>query len=364
MTAAPGYGHGGEVYAVARRLRTTPDKLLDFSSNANIFAYALTEELARTTPYPFLHYPDSQAEELAEAVAAHEGVSPDRVLPGNGGAELIWLALRALDPRKILFIGPVFSEYVNACLAYDIPFDILAPSPDNDFHCSTDDLSALWESDADLVVLCTPNNPAGAFYDMARLLHMLRAPRVLIDSSYREFLHGTDDYESSSLHAYCAAARPGVSVLSLHSFTKFFCCPGIRLGYLLGERTQIARIAALRPSWTVSPFAQVMGRLFLDNLDVYRETLAPLRLAVAYMGRELRRLACVNPDRVFEGPGFLCCGLKPRFNAAAVCKTLLNQRMLARDCDTIPGMPAGFIRVQARPEPDADRLLAALDGIM
>ena len=363
MAPLSGYSHGGEVYSLARRLHTTPDKLLDFSSNANIFAYPLTEELTRATPYPFLHYPDTKAEELAEDIAAHEGVSPDRVLPGNGGAELIWLALRVLDPRKVLFIGPLFSEYASACNALSIPFDIMTPSPDNDFNCSTNDLSALWESDADLVILCTPNNPAGVTYDMSRLLHMLRAPRVLIDCSYREFLHGTDDYEPNSIHAYGTYARPGVSVLTLHSFTKFFCCPGIRLGYLMGDRNLLTRMAALRPSWTVSPFAQIMGRLFLANLEAYRETLPALRQALAHMGRELRRLPCVNPDRVFEGPGFVCCGLSSRFNAAAVCKTLLNQRMVTRNCDSIPGMPAGFIRMQARPESDASRLLACLDSV-
>ena len=363
MTSPPGYDHGGDVYATARRLRTTPDKLLDFSGNANIFACSLTEALVRATPYPFPHYPDSRAEELAEAIAAHEGLPPDRLLPGNGATELIWLALRALDPRKVLFIGPVFSEYVTACQTFSIPFDILTPSADNAFDCYPEDLNALWESDADLVVLCTPNNPTGAIYDMSRLLYMLRAPRVLIDNSHREFLHGTDDYASNSPHAYSAFARPGVSVLTLHSFSKFFCCPGIRLGYLTGDRNLLARIAALRPSWTISPFAQIMGGLFLGHIEAYRETLPPLNQAVAHMGRELRRLPCVDPDKVFEGPTFLCCGLSPRFRPAAVCKTLLNQRMLARNCDAIPGMPEGFIRLQARPEPDAARLLAILETL-
>jgi threonine-phosphate decarboxylase len=348
---------------VARRLRTTPDKLLAFSSNANIFAYSLTEALTRATPYPFLHYPDSRAEELAEAIAAHEGLAPDRILPGNGGAELIWLTLRALDPRKALFIGPVFSEYVSACLAFDIPFDIISPAMENDFTCSTDDMSALWDSDADLVVISTPNNPTGTIHDMLRLLHMLRAPRVIIDSSYREFLHGSDDYENNSPHAYEASARPGVSLFTLHSFTAFFCCPGIRLGYLTGERNQLDRIAALRPSWTISPFAQIMGGLFLEHIDEYRETLPALRQAVAHTGRELRRLARITPDRVFEGPGFLCCGLKPGIAPAAVCNTLLKRRMLVRNCDTIPGMPEGFIRLQARPEADMDRLLAVMEAL-
>jgi threonine-phosphate decarboxylase len=364
MTSFSGRDHGGEVYALARRMRTTPDKLLDFSSNANVFALSLTESLVRGTPYPFLHYPDTGAEELKESLAAHEGVEPERILPGNGGAELIWLALRFLSPRKALFLGPVFSEYIAACRVLDIPHEILTPPAENFFNCTADNLRILWETDADLVVLCTPNNPAAVTYEnILSLLRLLRAPRVLIDNSYREFLYGTDDYPANHLRTYLASARPGVSLFTLHSYTNFFCCPGIRLGYLLGDRAQIARMAALRPSWTVSPFAQVLGRTFLAHIDSYRETLPALQKAVIHMGRELRRLACMDPDRVFEGPGFLCCGLSPRLSAAGVYEALLKRRIVVRNCDTIPGMPPGYIRVQARPEEDSARLLQALDTL-
>jgi threonine-phosphate decarboxylase len=69
----------------------------------------------------------------------------------------------------------------------------------------------------------------------------------------------------------------------------------------------------------------------------------------------------MDPERIFEGPGFLCCGLALRHNAPGVCKALLlNRRLIVRNCDTIPGMPPGYIRVQARPEEDAASLLSAL----
>lgn len=356
--------HGGEVYALARRLRTSPDKFLDFSSNANVFAEPLTARLIKQTPYPFIHYPDSNAGDLIDAIAAHEQTEPDRILAGNGAAELIWLTLQALAPRKVLFLGPVFSEYVKACHAHDIPYGILTPPADRDFTPGPADMQALWESDADLVILCTPNNPAAVTYpNIHNILSMVRAPRVLIDNSYREFLYGTDDYYANHLRAYQGTARPGVSLFTLHSFTKFFCCPGIRLGYLMGDRTQIGRIAALRPSWTVSPFAQVMGGRFLEHVDAYRETILPLFAAVAHMGREIRRLGCMNPDLVFEGPGFLCCGLASRFSSGKVARALLKRRYIVRDCDGIPGMPPGYIRIQARPDPDAARLLDALETI-
>lgn len=364
MAPCTEYSHGGEVYALARRMRTTPDKFLDFSCNANMFAYALTERLVRAFPYPFVHYPDTQAGDLVEAIAEHESVEPERILPGNGGTELIWLAMQALAPRKVLFIGPIFSEYVSACHAYETAYEIITPPAENDFACTVENLETVWETDADLVVLCTPNNPAAVTYDNIRsVLHVLRAPRLLIDNSYREFLYGAGAYEANCLRAYQSLARPGVSLFTLHSFTKFFCCPGIRLGYLMGDRTQIARVASLRPSWTISPFAQHMGRLFLEHIDAYRETLPALFRAVSAMGREMRRLPCINPERVFEGPGFLCCGLASRYNASGVCKALLNRRLIVRNCDTIPGMPAGYIRIQARPEADAAALLSALETV-
>ena len=356
--------HGGEVYSLAKALGVQPDMLLDFSSNANIFAHDLTEALVRSTPYPFLHYPDTQSTSLVRAIAEHEQVEPDRILAGNGAAELIWLVMQGFAPRLVLFVGPVFSEHITACEALSIPYEILTPSPARDFDLSSEDLARLWESSADLVVLCTPNNPAGITYpNMRAVFQVLRAPRVLIDNSYREFLYPTEEYNENHLNAYSAAARPGVAVFTLHSFTKFFCCPGIRLGYLMGDRNHLARLISRRPSWTISPFAQVMGQEFLRSIEDYRERLEPLHAAQTEMGRELRRLDCLDPDRVFDGPGFFCCGLTSGRTAQGVFSALLKQHIVVRGCDNIPGMPPGYIRVQARPAEDTERLLRALDRL-
>ena len=353
--------HGGDVYALARGMGGGPDMLLDFSSNANLFALPLTRKLTEETPYPFEHYPDSGAAELVDAIARFERIEPERVLPGNGASELIWLAVQALAPRKALCIGPIFSEFVKAFRVFGIPYEVLTPPVDNKFTCTTEDLGKVWNTDADLVVLCTPNNPAGVTYDnILGLLDMLRAPRVIIDNSYKEFLHGTPDYEINSLHSYQRHLRPGVNLFTLHSFTKFFCCPGIRLGYLLGDRVQLGRMLRLRPSWTISTYAQNMGKIFLDSVEEYRETLSPLREAVKTLGSGLRGLSCMQAERIFEGPGFLCCGLAQGRNAKKIYDSLLKQHMVIRNCDTIPGMPQGFIRVRARTGEENGRLLSAL----
>ena len=364
MNFHPGHRHGGEVYATARRLGVPPEMLTDFSSNANVFALDLTESLVKATPYPFLHYPDTWASSLVQAIAAYEQMEPDRIMAGNGSSELIWLIMQGFAPQKVLFVGPAFSEHIAACEALSIPYEILTPPAENAFDFTPEDLARLYDTTADLVILCTPNNPAGVTYsNMRAVLQMLRAPRVLIDNSYREFLYGTDEYTENRLQAYMAAARPGVAIFTLHSFTKFFCCPGIRLGYLMGERNHLARLTAKRPAWTISPFAQNMGLAFLRTMDDYRERLAPLYAAQTEMGLELRRLDCFNPDFIFDGPGFFCCGLRTGRNAQGVFSALLKQHLLVRNCDSIPGMPPGFIRIQVRPASDSQRLLRALERL-
>lgn len=127
--------HGGDVYALARRLRKDVSSFIDFSSNTHVFASRLTEELFRTTPYPFAHYPDTESALLREALAAHEACSPANILPGNGSSELIWLALQALSPRKILFIGPMFSEYVRCAMLLGIEHDTVTPADIQEFIC-------------------------------------------------------------------------------------------------------------------------------------------------------------------------------------------------------------------------------------
>ncbi len=353
--------HGGEIYAFARSSGTDPARILDYSSNPNIFARDLTAELVARTPYPFEHYPDSSCADLREALARHENMPPAGILPGNGAAELIRVFLHTVAPRRVILLGPVFSEYVAACRALGIPYDIVAPKAENDFEPSAQDMRALGESGADLAILCCPNNPGAATYvDLPAILHGIGAPRILLDCSYREFLYGSPAYAASTHAGLTNVLRPGASLLTLHSFTKFFCCPGIRLGYIMGDHRLLERMDALRAPWTVDPFSQLMGRLFLEHIEDYRATLPALADAIAHLGRELRLSGLFDPDRVLEGPGFVTARLLPPLRVEAVYLALQKRRILVRCCDPIPGMPPGFLRIQARPEADTILLLAKL----
>jgi threonine-phosphate decarboxylase len=363
--------HGGELSRAAASFGIKAENLTDFSGNANVFAAEITRRLCRGAPYPFINYPASDCGGLCAAIAAHEAVQPENVLCGNGAAELIWLTLRVLAPQSVLFLGPVFSEWIRACNALGIGCQIITPPAEVEFACTGEILNRLWESRAELAVLCSPNNPGGITYDnLGNILAVLRTPRVLVDLSYREFLHGKPEYAWHSWPALHSARGRGAEIYSLHSFTKFFCCPGIRLGYLVGEGRSIAGLAAQTPAWSVGTFAQNMGLAFLEHLDEYRNSLKELVPARYDLGANLWRMELFDQEFLLEGPNFFCCGLRRaeresgrKGRAGKLQNELLRQGVLVRDCDNIPGMPPGFVRIQVRGRDDNEKLLHALRKI-
>lgn len=359
--------HGGDRHAAAARLGLDPDALLDLSTNTFSATADLTGSILAAEPYPYTEYPDPQVTALRAAVAAHEGVDPAQVLPGNGAAELIWLTLAALRPPRVLMLGPMFSEYARACDALGIAYTVLTPSTP-DFSPTPADLRAITGffgpgggHGQGMAIVCLPNNPAGLCYpDMPAVLAALAGCTVLVDLSYREFLYGEATYAQTAFTRLVACSPTPESVLGLHSLTKFFCCPGLRLGYLLAGPGVIARVRGHQPPWMVSAFAERAGVRLLAAVDAYRARLPALRAWRERMLTLLTATRAFSPGLMLAGPSFVTARLRQGLDAAHARDTLAANGVLVRACDTIPGMPPGFVRMQVRPPEEIGPLLRGL----
>ncbi|MEG6504345.1 aminotransferase class I/II-fold pyridoxal phosphate-dependent enzyme [Nitratidesulfovibrio sp. 1201_IL3209] len=365
---APDQGaHGGDVYRVARELGVDPERILDCSSNGFAHVLELTRALVAAQPHPFEHYPDSASTALREELATHEGLAPGNIMVGNGSSELIWLALRLLRPDRVTLLGSTFSEYARACEAHAIPWRVLHTDPLRALDPPPSGFRA--DADGELAVLCSPGNPCPVTApDLPALVAALfRAGfrTVLADLTYRDFLWDTPEHAAHHHRALAPACPPRLAdgiLLCLHSFTKFFHCTGIRLGYLTGPQALLDRLQAQRPPWMVSPFAEAMGRRFLRALPDYRAHLADLRADRAALLRDLRAAQLFDPRATDAGPSFVTCRLRHELlrngvTSEMVRRELLRLGMLVRACDNIPGMPPGHIRMQVRRQSDNQRLL-------
>lgn len=359
--------HGGDIYRVARELGVDPERILDCSSNGFAHVLELTRALVAAQPHPFEHYPDSASTALREELAAHEHLAPGEIMAGNGSSELIWLILRLLRPRRVTLLGPTFSEYARACEAHAIPWRVLHAAPLRALDPPPPGFRA--DAGGELAVLCSPGNPCPVTApDLPALVAALfRAGfrTVLADLTYRDFLWGTPEHAAHHHSALAPACPPRLAdgiLLCLHSFTKFFHCTGIRLGYLTGPQALLDRLQAQRPPWMVSPFAEAMGRRFLRALPDYRAHLADLRADRAALLRDLRAVQLFDPRATDAGPSFVTCRLYDELLRNGVTSEMVRQEllqlgMLVRACDNIPGMPPGHIRMQVRRQSDNERLL-------
>jgi threonine-phosphate decarboxylase len=120
----------------------------------------------------------------------------------------------------------------------------------------------------------------------------------------------------------------------------------------------------------VSAFAANAGIALLNRLNSYCERLPLLQRDKTTLRAILER--CGLFTEILDGPSFLIARINPlRFDAdcskdkpAAVLRAkLAARRILVRDCDTIPGMPSGYLRLQARNTDDSAVLEKALREI-
>ncbi|MGE4297255.1 MAG: aminotransferase class I/II-fold pyridoxal phosphate-dependent enzyme [Desulfovibrionaceae bacterium] len=352
--------HGGNVFRLARRLGCDPSAILDCSSNSDSLVDHITARITASLAVPYARYPDPASHALCARIAAHEGVDPANILAGNGSSELIHLIFQELRPRATCIVAPVFSEYGLACDRLGLAHRLHVLDEATGFDLTPADADALAASTDDCIVLCVPNNPTGALYTaLDALLPRLAARTVIIDTTYREFLHGTPEYTLHRWTRYATAARPGTRVITLGSFTKYFFCTGIRLGWCVADPAVIERLAGARAPWTVWEYAERVGIAFLDAIDEYRAA----RHGFANLMRELATgLEATGAfSRVLTSrANFLTCKCANPDGAQHLADRLAQQRILVRVCDNIPGMPPGYIRVQVKSAAENRTLVRAI----
>ncbi|RBJ99145.1 histidinol-phosphate transaminase, partial [Xanthomonas oryzae pv. oryzae] len=141
-------------------------------------------------------YPDPQPQGLSSALAALYGCAPEQLLIGRGSDEAIDLLVRGLcvpERDAVLVTPPVFGMYAVCARLQNAPLvDVpLVDGPDG-FHADIPAIvAAALASNAKLVFLCSPSNPAGSAIALDQIEPALQALQgkalVVVDEAYGEF---------------------------------------------------------------------------------------------------------------------------------------------------------------------------------
>ncbi|MDE5411994.1 threonine-phosphate decarboxylase CobD [Alkalihalobacterium chitinilyticum] len=251
----PNHGANPHYFVNALGLQLKEDSI-DFSENVNPLGVPKAV-LQKWGEYgQTIHtYPDPYASKLREKIALQNNVSIDQLLIGNGAAELILLIANHFRKKKILIVEPTFSEYRDACLAYECEVIRFQLFQYDNWHANVEGLfEAMTEVDA--MFLCHPNNPTGTILDQTILLRLIQRANendvtVIIDEAFYDF----SDADISIL----PDIKDFQNVILLRSLTKMYAIPSLRLGYLISNSEIVNKLKKFQQPWSVNGIAQQVG---------------------------------------------------------------------------------------------------------
>ena len=308
---------------------------------------------------PLSEYPPSDYRRLIETAAAVYGVEPDELLVGAGADEILDLVGKAFLPPGGSAVVPVPTYAMYRVVTEQRGATaVLVPRLHADEGYALD-LERTREAarEAELVWLCSPNNPTGlpepdgaieTLLDVIAVDALVagRSPAIVVlDEAYAEFV-------GASL---LALRHRHPNLVVIRTASKAYALAGLRVGFAVARPETIARIAPFRPPGSVSTI----------SVTVVTEALADPRAMQANVARvdeERHRLAdALRAAGWTVGPtvtNFLLVDFGTTERAAAVATGLLRRGLVPRTFAA--GHPlAHGLRLTIRDRAGNDRLIAA-----
>jgi histidinol-phosphate aminotransferase len=294
-------------------------------------------------------YPHTRGSQLRTHLAHRHSVEPGRLIVGNGSAELLSAATRALiEPGQALVTSwpsyPLFPIMARRAHGQAVPVsggvDAL--------------LKAVGEHDTRVVAIASPNDPTGELLPVGELERLLAGlpPNValLLDESLVEFA------DAQPTDASLALLETHPRLLVFRSFSKAWGLAGLRCGYALGAPGSEDLLAELEPDLGVSEISQA------GALESLRSCSELLEKRVKRVSHERTRLTTALRQRRFEvsdsQANFLWVA-HPTLDGAELSARLARAGVLVAAGGAL-GEPR-HIRIAIHDDASSTRLLSALD---
>ncbi len=196
------------------------------------------------------YMPECGAPFLRETIAAHYGsrgvsVDADEVFVSSGASDELGDILDLFDPSSsAMVIEPAYPAYVDANVMAGRSI-VHVPACEEEGFLPRPSESAR----ADVIYLCSPNNPTGAVYGKAQLQEWVDFANdcssvILFDAAYEAFIE--DDELPHSIFELEGARTCAIEICSLSKTAGF---TGTRLGYTIIPRELVRCGMSLHDMW-------------------------------------------------------------------------------------------------------------------
>ena len=370
--------HGGNIFQFAHEQRIEPYEVVDFSANINPLGPSQCGLDALNAQLRYIsHYPDATNDDVLNAIADTYGMDKHQIIVGNGAAELLYAICRLPGYTGAFVPAPGFSEYKEALEASKIPVRDIFYRPredDNEKPYFEVPYLALETFAAELkgqdgriiVFLGNPNNPDGTLLDkdhIRTVASMLKDANSLlvIDESFIDFV-GNDPLQDNE-HSMRSLVNEFDNIIVVHSFTKFYAVPGLRIGAAFANETLITQLQQYIPSWSVNTLAQAYTKAALNDVDYIKRTKQELNEERAFMYNALDDIEGITvypPSANF----ILFQVNQEGITANYINEELKKYNMIVRNCDSYVGLTNHWVRIAIKDHETNIKLVDKLTNIL
>ena len=330
------YGHGDDTYRYGEKVK------VNFSSN--IYQKADLTELKQylaTRLDAIGNYPEPEPKELEELIAEKLEIPASMVMVTNGANEAIYLIAQLYRGWASVIPQPTYTEYADACRMFD---HIVS-------YERTDELNILPEDR--IYWICNPDNPTGNVMLKQLLAYVIKKhPRFLhvIDQSYADYTLQPMLKPKELLDCY--------NVMILHSLSKKYCIPGLRLGYMTASPIIIERLRDIRQPWTVNTLAIEAGKWLIKNDP---KVIPDIEGYIAEAQRLRDELQAIDGIMVMDTKThYMLVNIDWATSLELKNWLIENHGILIRDASNFHGLDTHCFRVAAQSPEENDALINAI----
>jgi len=293
--------HGGQSWSLI------DNYVSDFSVTTNFLGTPkkAIDAAVETMKNECLHYPAADFEPALSRMAEWLNVDKQRFTFGNGLSELIDIVTR-MAPKGAWKGGP-YSLEDGACLQYK-EYERAAKANDRTILNNNDKDK---QEQASIHALVNPSNPTGAYFELSDLKKYIEEnvssnSFVLIDESMLPW-QGPDWKNHSLLSQSEWIANQletrQVSVFVLHSWTKIWSCPGLRVGSIVTpDAAALRHLRRLQVPWSLNSAALKFLELVVEDVEYMQETWDK---TTPWRQREIDELTKMFPKWKFYGESWI-----------------------------------------------------------
>ncbi len=168
------------------------------------------------------------------------------ITPGSSGAFTLIFSLALDYGEKLALCDPGYPSYKNIAYVLNIDPVFIKTGPENRFNLTPE---LLLNKDFKTLCISNPSNPTGSAYtpkEIKKLYEYLKSvdKKLIVDELYQGLIYDSEPFSALAISE---------EIFVVGGFSKFFCMPGLRLGWAIIPENLVDKAEMIAQNLFISP---------------------------------------------------------------------------------------------------------------